>query len=44
MTVEREAQYGKAREPIHRTGPFGGSVIVLRKADGTVPAHLTEGA
>lgn len=40
MSVDLSAQYGKVEESHPATGQLGYNVVVLRKADGSVPEHI----
>jgi hypothetical protein len=40
MTVDLSATYGALEDDHPKTGQLGCNVVVLRKADGTVPAHI----
>ncbi|MFI6444687.1 hypothetical protein [Kitasatospora sp. NPDC050543] len=41
MAVETAAQWGKRQEQPQKTGQFGYNTVILRKADGSVPAHVS---
>ncbi len=43
MTVEVSAQNGQLETEHPATGQLGYNVVVLRKADGSVPAHVGGG-
>nr|WSW58462.1 hypothetical protein OG513_07640 [Streptomyces sp. NBC_00998] len=40
MRIDISAQYGRQESEHPRSGQLGYNVVVLRKADGTVPAHV----
>lgn len=40
MTVDLSAQHGVQEHEHPKTGQLGYNVVVLRKADGTVPVHI----
>ncbi|MFD8595413.1 hypothetical protein ACFV1L_10465 [Kitasatospora sp. NPDC059646] len=40
MTVDVSAQHGEQEETHPKTGQLGYNVVVLRKADGSVPTHV----
>ncbi|MFD7776626.1 hypothetical protein [Streptomyces sp. NPDC059753] len=40
MRVDLSAQYGKQEHGHRKSGQLGHNVVVLRKADGTVPTHV----
>ncbi len=40
MAVETAAKWGEWIEAPQRTGQFGYNTVILRKADGSVPAHV----
>jgi hypothetical protein len=40
MTVDLSATYGREEADHPKTGQLGTNVVVLRKHDGTVPAHI----
>ncbi|WP_030962636.1 hypothetical protein [Streptomyces sp. NRRL S-378] len=40
MRIDISAQYGRQESEHPRSGQLGHNVVVLRKADGTVPAHV----
>lgn len=40
MTVDLSATYGSLEDEHPKTGQLGCNVVVLRKADGSVPAHI----
>ncbi|MFG2292017.1 hypothetical protein [Streptomyces sp. NPDC048603] len=42
MRVDLSAQHGQQEAEHPRSGQLGYNVVVLRKADGTVPAHISE--
>ncbi|MGI5404167.1 hypothetical protein ACQEVG_32895 [Streptomyces sp. CA-135486] len=41
MRIEISAQYGRQEAEHPKSGQLGYNVVVLRKADGTVPEHVT---
>ncbi|MFD5504626.1 hypothetical protein ACFWJS_33785 [Streptomyces sp. NPDC127061] len=43
MTIEHSAKYGELEADHQKTGQLGYNVVILRKADGFVPAHVSGG-
>ncbi|OKI19278.1 hypothetical protein [Streptomyces sp. CB03911] len=41
MAVETAAKWGERIEEPQRTGQFGYNTVILRKADGSVPVHVS---
>ncbi|MFE5092057.1 hypothetical protein ACFRCI_17085 [Streptomyces sp. NPDC056638] len=42
MKIDRSAWWGGVEKKPQKTGQLGTNVLVLRKADGTVPEHFQE--